>query len=346
MTDEPEKTEDALDAAEKPDEPAPPMTPKLLARLFVVPLLIVVMIVGCSLAVIVLFGWISTGREQSIEKLVQRIEAGTGEKLLDVAMLPKDREVWQAAADLANRLQSESNQLPPEERSRVAARLGTVLEKSAKARQAEAGQEMQQYLLVALGRLGQPESVPVLVAYATDEAQPVGVRRNALWALGLMKDVPAARQAWPQVASVLDSPEPVLRLVAAATVGTLAERGDEAAVRALRRAYQSGDREVQWTTAIALARLGDASPAALLKDMLSRAYWESVPVTPDPGERPEAQRRLPPDKVDEYLMDTIEAARNLGTPALRQKVETLMQDASPQVRDRANQALKGWPRES
>jgi HEAT repeat protein len=346
MAEDSEKTEDDLDGPGKPAEVAPDMSPKLLARLFAVPLLIVVMIVGCSLAVFLLFGWISEGREQSIEKLVERIEAGAGEKLLDVAMLPKDKEVWQAAADLANRLHSDQSKLSPEERARVAARLGSVLEKSAKARQGEGGQGMQEYLLIALGKLEQPESVPLLVAYANDDAQPVGVRRNALMALELLKAVPAARQVWPQVAGLLDSPEPVLRLVAVTTLGTLADRGDEAAVTALRRAYHSGDREVQWTAAVALARLGDASPAALLSDMLARAYWESVQATPEPGESPESKRRLPPDRVDEYLMHTIDAARSLGTPALRKKVETLTNDASPQVRDRAKQSLKGWPSES
>ena len=52
-----------------PDEtPAPdvnePMTPRLMARLFIVPLIIVAMIIGSSVLVVLLFGWISTSQSR------------------------------------------------------------------------------------------------------------------------------------------------------------------------------------------------------------------------------------------------------------------------------------------
>src|SRR5882724_970301 len=100
-----------------PDPDKEPMTPRLMARLFVVPLLIVVMIVFSSAAVVLLFGWISEGREENIDVLIEKIESGVGDLIGGMAMLPKDREVWQAANDLAKRLQSDDPaEFPPEKR--------------------------------------------------------------------------------------------------------------------------------------------------------------------------------------------------------------------------------------
>jgi HEAT repeat protein len=329
-------------AGPPPPDAAEPMTPKLLARLFVVPLLIVVMIVGCSVAVVLLFGWISSSRQESIEKLVARIEAGAGDKIMSVAMLPKDREVWQAAMELAGRLQSEDPaQLGGESPASIAARLGAVLEKTRKIEQTQMGQEMQRFLLTALGGLGQPESVSLLIAFARDESQPVEVRQDAVAALILMKEEPAARQAWPELAGLLESPQPILRLYTTMAIGALAQRGDETAIQALRRAYYSEDREVQWNAALALAKLGDEQVSPLLADMLSRAYWERIPVEGVGGS--DAARRLTPTQVEGYLIFAVDAARALASPELKPAVEELTRDPSPQVRDHAVKALKDWP---
>lgn len=342
--------DDDLQGINVPDEldpeanSGPTMTPKLLARLFVVPLLIVIMIVGCSLTVWLLFGWISGSRTESLEKLVARIEAGTGEKVLDAALLPKDREVWQAAMELAQRLQSgEAQKLSEEERAALAKRLAATLERRAKDRGGEMAQDMQRFLLTAVGRLGMSEGVPVAVTYSNDNQQPLDVRRDAVAALMVMKQVPEARHAWPEIAGLLDDREPVLRICATLAIGTLADPGDEQAIKALRRAYLSDDREVQWNAALALARLGDGSAVSLLKEMLTRTYWESVPVAIKAGDTPDASRRLTPVQVDGYLMVAMDAAQTLGGTELRERVAALTQDSSGQVRDHAGKALAAWP---
>lgn len=351
------------------------MTPRLLARLFVVPLLIVVMIVGSSVLVVLLFGWISTSQQEPIERLVERIEAGSGDKVLGVALLPRDKEVWQAAMELARRLDPEHPQsVTAEQRADIAERLQAILEQSRGGSQHEQGREMQQFLLGALGDLAQAGSVRLLTTYAADAAQPVPVRRAAIAALVSMRREPAAREALPELASLLDSPDPVVRVTAVVAVGAIASPTHVEAIAALTRAYRSNDREMSWNAALALARLGSRVAQPLLQDMLTRAYWESQRL--DVGNpSSQGERRLTPTQVENYLLVTVDAAealhRGAATPpapappppathpsaasrpiaaapdpstdlSLRAALETLRSDSSLAVRDRARRAIEAW----
>lgn len=331
-------------------EAQPPEPPRAsIARLFAVPLLIVLMIVAASVTVVLLFGFIAESGERSVTKLVDQIEssaqrtlAGRGDKVFRVAMLPEDKELWQAAKDLADLLQSDDPaDLPADERPEVAERLGRILRESANAQQGDMGQKMQSFLLQALGQLGQPQSVDLLIEYALDESQPVGVRREGLAALVLMKEVPEARGAWPRVVGLLQSREEVLRIVAAVAIGALAEPRDEAAVRALADAARGDDREVMWNATLALARLGSARAAPGMLDMLDRDYWENIRM--DIPSAPGRETRLTPQLIDEYLIVTMDAALSIGGGSLRRSVETLTEDRSLRVRDHAMRTLTRWP---
>src|SRR5690606_14021016 len=90
---------------------------------------------------------------------------------------------------------------------------------------------------------------------------------------------------------------------------------------------------------LALARLRSSNAVAQLQDMLSRSYWEAQKVDL-PGD--EAVRTLTPVQVDEYLRVSIDAARQLGDPVLREAVEALTSDPSTQVRMQAEEALRQW----
>lgn len=326
------------------DADAPEMSGRLLARLFAVPLLIVIMIVGSSVVVVLLFGWISTSQQLPITRLVEQIEAGAGDKVFSVALLPRDKEVWQAAMELANRLRSDGAEvIPPEQRADIARRLGAILDRHRGVEQTEMGQEMQQFMLTALGQIGEPASAPIIAAYATDERQPGRVRQHAVGALVLMRDTPAARELYPQLAALLESSDTALRISGTVAIGALAERGDPEAIAILARAYRSGDREVVWNAALGLARLGTSIALPALQDMLTREYWESQRVDlPKRSPDQEAQRGLTPVQVDGYLMVAIDAARQLGDPALRPAVEHLAGDRSPQVSTHARTALLQW----
>ncbi len=325
-----------VDAA--PDEPPG----RLLARLFAVPLLIVVMIVGCSVIVVLLFGWISTAQQESIDVLVTEIEGGSGEKVLGVGMLPRDREVWQAAMELARRLDAPDPQdLPDNKKPEIAGRLAAVLERSRAAEQAQMGQELQQFLLTALGKLGQPASTDVLISFAMAEGQPVNVRVHALGGLVRMRHVEAARRRVIELAPLLDAPSADLRLAAVGAIGSLATPGDAQAIDLLADAYRRDDRDVAWNAALFLAKLGSPIAVPQLRDMLSRAYWEQIQT--DVPNDPTRKLPLVPERIDHYLKLAIDAAAALGAPELQPAVRDLADDPSFSVRDHAAKAMKGWP---
>ncbi len=331
--------------APAPPDANEPMTPRLMGRLFIVPLLIVAMIVGSSVLVVLLFGWITTSQQESVEKLVTRIEAGSGQKVFGVALLPRDKEVWQAAMELARRLEPGHPQaVPADQRPQLARRLEAILEQTRGGEQHGIGREMQQFLLTALGNLGQAGSVRVLVQYATDQKQPPAVRRHAIGALVLMRGEPEARDAAAALIPLMEDPDPVLRIASTVAVGALASPADRAAIDALTRAYRTNDREVGWNAALALARLGSTVPVPLLKDMLTRRYWESQKVEIPGAARPgEPERRLAPAQVESYLLLTIDAVVALADPQVRPNLQRLEDDPSLQVRDRAHKALQNWP---
>lgn len=348
MSDEPRNTAPTNANSTSSGERPPEHTPASLGRLFAVPLLIVVMIVGCSVVVILLFGWISESREMSIEQLVERIvqgasrfKAGEGEKVLRVAMLPEDKEVWQAAKELAERLESDNPaDLPPETKPMVAEKLGTILQEAQAAEQTEMGQKMQQFLLQALGRLGQPESVRILIGYALDESQPMGTRRDALAALVLMRGVPEAREAWPLLVPLMESPERVLRVVATVAVGALVDADNVNAIDVLARASITSDREVMWNATLALGRLGSERAVLGLLDMLDRGYWEKIRVEDESGTLSDVG--LSPQVIEYHLMSAMDAAVRVGEPRLRESVEKLKEDKSLKVRNHAIQTIEKW----
>ena len=323
------------------------MTPRLMARLFVVPLLIVALFVFSSAAVVLLFGWISESERQTVDDLVARVETGVGNLILGMAMLPQDREVWQAASELAGRLQSDNDaDFPQAKRPEIAGRLAVVLEKTYGVAQHKMGQEMQQFLLVTVGKLGQPQHAELLLKYALDEKHAVDVRYKAVAALVDMRNtspesLAAARATWPALATLLDSPHIVLRLASVAAVGALAAPGDKAAIDALTRASLSDNRGVILNATLALARLGRGRAVPPLLEMLDRNHWEKqhmdVPTPPD-QEPPKLSQAF----VINYLILSIDAAVKLGDPQLKPAIEKLADDPALQVKDHARKALDAW----
>jgi HEAT repeat protein len=202
---------------------------------------------------------------------------------------------------------------------------------------------MQQFLLTALGNLGQASSVRLLTTYATDSQQPRDVRRGAINALVLMRKEPSAGEAIPELIPLLEDPEPVLRLSATVAIGALATPGDAVALAALTRAYRNNDREMSWNAALALGRIGSDAALPLLKDMLTRRYWESQKVDMPGAERPgEGPRRLTPTQIESYLIVTIDAVAGLHDKSLQPLAQQLKDDPSLQVRDRARKAVQKW----
>ena len=308
-----------------------------MARLFVVPALIVGLLLAVAV-VVVLFGTTTTDKPESISDLITRLEADTGDKTLGYMLLPRAKESWQAAQEIARRLEDKDKFLRADEVDPTADRLIAVLDEFPEGRNTEEPASAQQYfLMMALARLESPKSVAPLAKFLKDPNWCT--RRTALQALAEMSNVDAARRAVPDIAGLLGDPVPAVRIVACATLSSLARPSDDVVIRLLSDRL-SDDREVQWNAAMALANLGSASGKLVLLNMLDRSYWEGLELSyMENGV--EVARSFTPAEVERNLHSAISAAAKLSDPELDAAIAALEQDTSTFVRDAARTASRG-----
>jgi len=213
---------------------------------FILPLLLVV----GAIAVFLLFGVIAHEDKPAGEYLAEVTGGGINEP-------------WQAAFHLAQMLAVDDSLRGDENTANTIAR---ALEHE----NAEDPQ-VRQFLALALGSVGHPSSVAVLVPLLDDD--DADVRLKALMALGSI-GVPAASTAAPGVADLLDDKDVGIRTYAAYLLGMLE---DEAAVGSLRVALNDAAFQVRGNAAVALARLGDDAGLGELRKMIDRTYLGSNP---------------------------------------------------------------------
>lgn len=313
------------------------MTPALLARLFIVPALIVSAMI-CLAVVVVLFGGVSVGQRPPISDLVATIESASGSHSFSVAFMPRDREVWQAAQELATRLQRRDQELHPDEIEPLAKRIEQILAGlKATDDKDDSVPTKRRFLLLALARLGTDSAVDALVANLADASPET--RQTAVRGLMEMHAVSAARAGVDKLFRLIDDESSAVRLVACLAIGLLAEPHDAAAIAALRGALASSDRELRWNAATALARLGDSGGKAELLAMLDRGYWEQTRVTYADDAGRHIDRPFEPAEVSNYLVVAIDAAARLPDAELHRGIERLVQDRSAQVSAAARAAL-------
>jgi len=316
--------------------PPGPMTATLMARLWVVPALIVCVLLAVA-GVVVLFGAPAVSEQQSITKLLQVLEQDDGQRTLGIMLMPRDKEFWQAAQELAKRLANRDKVLKPEEIPPTAAALVKILDKfKPGASPDDSGLTREHYLMLAFARLGVAEAVPAMTRRLTDPGSRT--RMFALMALAEMKGVSDARAALPQVLPLLNDPHAEVQIVACATVASLAARGDAAAIAALADRLEA-DREVQWNAATALARLGSPRGKLVLMNMLDRGFWEKLDLDyVESGAQ--VKRKLTAAEVARYLAAAVSAAAELGDAELGGLVKKLENDRAVEVREavRAAQA--------
>lgn len=340
----------------------------IVARLFVVPLLIVIMIVASSVAVVLLFGAITSEEERSLDDLVKALEQSAGRASSLGVLWPKEKEYYHAERELLLRLQDKDNAVPKEDRPELAKRLAEVLRRVIAAPPTERGLSNERCLMHALGLLEEPAGVDVLLKALEDRGVPAPAepiagspvatssrdvtsrRQFAAEGLAMLRRVPQTRRAVEPLSKIVSSsgePQP-LRLVASVALSVLAKSGDAGAIAALKDAYFADDRELKWNAAMGLARLGDATGASLLREMLQRSYWEQpglVHVTAEDGSPlagPDGNpvtRDLTEVQVAGYLQAAIEAAAPLDVPKLDEAIRVLKNDPSAEVRQAATAAL-------
>lgn len=339
-------------------EPAPlrplpdsePMTLPLMARLFGVPLLIVSLIIGAAVVVVLLFGRIAAEPQRTIDELLTVIETPHGEKMMGIALMPRDKEVWQAARELSLRLERMDVELQPGELGLVVSRLTALCDRirADSGGLSEAGLAKMSFVVSALARTRDTGAVPPLVRCL--DAPRWEVRRDAVHGLASMHEVPDVHdQAVGAIAKmVVDDEEPVVRTVAAYALSFVARPDDRVALEQLQRACEAldEDREVVWNAALSLARLGSGAGRGVLLDMLDRQYWETkAPLRVPTAGGQVVETAMTEDRVEAYLVTAIEAASHLNDETVWAQVAALEGDKSIRVVAKVREVLARRPAE-
>lgn len=211
---------------------------RLVARFFLLPLLVVVAAVGIFLVFNLM-----TFERRTPRDYLQEVRGGAANRR------------WQAAFELSRSL----GNLPPGERAALTAETLRIFESLSQKRPDDA--PVRRYLVLVLGRLGESEAVPALLGAAQDPDPDT--RLYAIWALGKIGD-PAAFDA---VLAASQSEDAGVRKMAAYVLGQLK---DPRAIPRLKVLAEDRVADVRWNAAIALAQLGDASGLPVLHSMIDR----------------------------------------------------------------------------
>jgi HEAT repeat protein len=277
--------------------------PFLVLQFFIFPLAIVAVCV----AVFVIFGLIA-GESKGARDFLAEVRTGGANRR------------WQAAFELSKVLQAGKDPAlaEPKFRAELLKLFQDVKNDDPRVRR---------YLALALGRLGDPAAVPVLLEALRDEGtegHPVDpeTRVYALLALGAIGD-PAAL---PELRARAKDEDAGLRKTAIHALGAFP--GEEARAT-LRAGLEDGVEDVRWNAALALARRGEAAAVPVLLQMTDRAHLETV-------------TGLTLEQREQAILEAVAAAGSLPSPELLASLARLRKsDPSLRVREAARKALEG-----
>ena len=266
-----------------------------VARFFLVPLLVVVVAVGIFFA----FSFLTFEKRTPADYL-QEVRGGSANRR------------WQAAFELSRSIGT----LPPgPQRDKLAAEALRIFQGLSGKRPEDV--PVRRYLVLVLGKLGDPSAAPALSAAARDaDAQ---TRVYAVWALGMLKD--RAALATVLEASLAEDAE--MRKMAAYVLGQL---GDQSAVPRLRVLAEDRTADVRWNAAIALAKLSDGSGLPVLRSMIDRAALAG-------------QATLSSDQAETAMVSALKAFALLKDAQSLSAIEKLArEDPNLRVREAARRA--------
>lgn len=314
----------------------------LLGRLLVVPLIIVGVILTCAVIVVLAFGAIASDKERPIGQVLSLLEAGTGQRTAGLLLMPQDKEMWQAAQELALRLKNAESEIDPDQLPQIQERLTALLRRDLESTSQLEPIDRQRlfFVMQAAVRSGAPQALPVLIdALDNDNSD---IRREALKALTLMEHPEPAAKYLLRIASMLQDPEPVVRMMACLTLSKLGSAENQDMMQALADAHLTDEqRDVRWNAALTLARLGSAEALPTIADMLKRSFWQEQRVQYESSSGVAVDRPMTPNRINSYLITAIEAAMNLDDGVTWGLIATLADDKSPAVVTRARKAVAG-----
>ncbi|MCG3181607.1 MAG: hypothetical protein BIFFINMI_04005 [Phycisphaerae bacterium] len=330
----------------------------VIARLFVLPLLIVVGFVGLVMVLRMAGCWASS--KASPEANLQTISEGVKNDWGDPGALgtvgPRSKKVMIAAINFALQVQEIDE---PARKAALASQVeGLLAEIDRKQEQwrrqnpgrkpAEASNRtLQDYLVRALAQLAQPSSLETILRAMENEFDAT-TRQDAVWAVsrlseaGALKDLSDAKRNEVADAIVrrLSDDQIRVQMLAAQAAGHIGADGNARLIDALKQAAGGGMGElVAWNAALSLVNMHADAPAArdLVRDkLLNRPYLESAEVRTDEGGR----GKLLAENVRATLIGAAQAAGDSADRSFVAVLEKLKGDPEPAVRDAAIKALR------
>lgn len=190
--------------------------------------------------------------------------------------------------------------------------------------------DVRRYLALAIGRLDPPLPADAVadLTHALDDSDSQ-TRISVIWALGSSGDEAVVPRLLTLYASQ-DADAGIRKMV----VYALGALPGDAQVTTLRTALQDTTADVRWNAAVALARHGRNEGAAVLHEMLDRAFVEKTV-------KRDVRQDEDQDPIADVMISGIRAGAALKDATLKPAIETLsQQDRSMKVRQAAIEALK------
>ncbi len=218
---------------------------------------------------------------------------------------------WQSAFELSKIL-ANSKMVPNDERFK--SEMISVFEKSK-----DDDPRVRQYLALAMGRTGNQDFVPTLIKSATNEKDEN--LTAIVYSLGILKNIQAVDNLLPY----LKSDDARLRLVTTMALGNI---GGPKVLSELKVLLNDTEPNVQWESAVALARNGDATASGLIVKLLDRNYLSQFP-------------NVDPEEQTHVMIVTIDSSVHIMNNEITAKLTDLFKnDKNMKVRDAAFRALE------
>lgn len=327
-----------------------PLTPSMVGKLFGVPLAIIGVMVGGAVVVVFLFGAPIAVREEPIDALMQKLENSSGERSLGI-LLTREKELWQTALELSERLNKRESELSEDELKSVTDRLTAILQADVsrlenvptveveRTKQLDLRSVRFEFLIRALGRTGRQEAVEPLIQLVNGTRERHAIA--AMEQLGHLHGACEVRQAIPPIVAILGrAKKPETKVMACTVLSVLANPHDATVLEALNQARLSGDMETNWSASLSLARLGSAAGKDTLLELLDRNYLEAdgrYQATDASGKA--IRGRLRPDRVEQILIAGMDATEKLQDDDILAALKRLTSDKAPAVRGHAAEVL-------
>ena len=330
--------------------PPPPSFGKQMAQLVIIPAVIAIVAIG----LVALFGTLA-GDTDSPQDLLKRLRqsSGMGGKLVADAQDPRYKDRCLAAYNIATMIPGITD---PAERKALSDELIQVLRNHV-----EPGDvEIQQFLVMALGQLGEEGGLPVVLSYATSPDRKVReavIGGVLIWSLRAPE---AARQGLPALTKMLSDSAELVRTQAAASVWKLATPGDTQVIQALHEAMAStgwdeGDglteaarrdfvrrnfTRTRWNAAMSLAALGDEQGIVFVADtLLNRDALAKISGSIT-SERDEPMSEPEQDRVLASALGFVSVSK-IADKRIWERVKQIAQDdKNPSVRQAASLMLR------